>query len=111
LEIASAFCRDARQIEISRAKFDSGVPIDTALISSAPHGYREHHTGCAVDIHMSGCDPVEGVSKETDAFRWLLANAGRFGFTLSYPRNNPWGYVYEPWHWCYRPVAMGPQDS
>ena len=24
------------------------------------------------------------------------------GFVLSYPRDNPHGIVYEPWHWCWR---------
>ncbi|HEX7650108.1 MAG TPA: D-alanyl-D-alanine carboxypeptidase family protein, partial [Noviherbaspirillum sp.] len=28
--------------------------------------------------------------------------AGRFGFTLSYPRGNTYGFIYEPWHWCYQ---------
>jgi LAS superfamily LD-carboxypeptidase LdcB len=26
----------------------------------------------------------------TPAYRWLVANAGRFGFV---------NYVFEPWHW------------
>jgi hypothetical protein len=25
--------------------------------------------------------------------------AGRHGFRLSYPRDNPHGVIYEPWHW------------
>jgi len=32
-------------------------------------------------------------------------NAGRFGFALSFPRDNAEGYVYEPWHGCYRPAG------
>ena len=38
----------------------------------------------------------------TPEFRWLKKQAGRFGFQLSYPRNNPHGIAYEPWHWCWR---------
>jgi D-alanyl-D-alanine carboxypeptidase len=102
LEIVSAFRSVGRQIEIIRAKLDCGMLIDTILASSAPPGYSEHHTGRAVDINTPGCDPLEGIFEETEAFRWLLANAGRFGFTLSYPRDNPWGYIYEPWHWCFK---------
>ena len=30
-------------------------------------------------------------------------NAGAHGFRLSYPRDNPHGIVYEPWHWCWHP--------
>ena len=33
------------------------------------------------------------------AVAWLRANADAFGFALSYPRDNPHGLVYEPWHW------------
>jgi len=40
---------------------------------------------------------------ETDAFAWLKANAARFGFVMSFPLNNPWGFIYEPWHWCWHP--------
>ena len=25
-----------------------------------------------------------------------------YGFVMSYPRDNPHGIVYEPWHWCWR---------
>ncbi|MEK7552964.1 MAG: D-alanyl-D-alanine carboxypeptidase family protein [Patescibacteria group bacterium] len=35
-------------------------------------------------------------------YRWLLAKAARFGFYLSYPRNNPWGVMFEPWHWQFK---------
>ncbi|HLP25741.1 MAG TPA: D-alanyl-D-alanine carboxypeptidase family protein, partial [Acidobacteriota bacterium] len=35
-------------------------------------------------------------------FRWLKRHAGEFGFTLSYPKNNPHQIGYEPWHWCWR---------
>lgn len=105
LEIVSAFRSVQRQVEIIRNKLDSGVPIEIILQSSAPPGYSEHHTGRAIDINTPGCDPLEGIFEETEAFRWLTAHAGRFGFTLSYPRDNPWGYIYEPWHWCFRPIG------
>ena len=34
---------------------------------------------------------------------WLASHAGEFGFSMSYPRGNPHGIVYEPWHWLYAP--------
>lgn len=64
-------------------------------------GYSEHHTGLAVDVGVED-DPsldVETRFEETSAFRWLQQNAERFGFELSYPRNNTRGINYEPWHW------------
>jgi D-alanyl-D-alanine carboxypeptidase len=29
----------------------------------------------------------------------MKKNAARFNFELSFPRNNPQGVSYEPWHW------------
>jgi D-alanyl-D-alanine carboxypeptidase len=39
--------------------------------------------------------------EQTAAFAWLTAHAHEFGFRLSYPRGNEWGFQYEPWHWCF----------
>lgn len=101
MEIVSAFRSIDRQIEIIRVKLDRGMPIETILSLSAPPGYSEHHTGCAVDINTPGCIATEEPFEHTDAFRWLTAHASRFGFTLSYPRGNRSGFIYEPWHWCF----------
>ncbi|MBC6452987.1 MAG: D-alanyl-D-alanine carboxypeptidase family protein [Hormoscilla sp. SP5CHS1] len=68
---------------------------------SAPPGYSEHHTGYAVDIG-DGNVPATHLSpnfERTAAFKWLQANAAYFNFELSFPRNNPQGVSYEPWHW------------
>ena len=70
---------------------------------SAPPGYSEHHTGYAIDIG-DGKVPAANVNvkfENTAAFRWLQANAARYSFELSFPRNNPQGISYEPWHWRY----------
>jgi len=64
-------------------------------------GHSEHHTGLAVDLgeeDSPACD-VEPPFEDTRVFRWLQTNAADFGFELSYPRNNPRGVHYEPWHW------------
>ena len=68
---------------------------------SAPPGYSEHHTGYAIDIG-DGKVPSANVNvnfEETAAFRWLEANAAKYSFELSFPRDNPQGISYEPWHW------------
>lgn len=105
LEIVSAFRDIERQAGIIRAKLDRGMPIDTILTLSAPPGYSEHHTGRAIDINTPGCEATEEPFEHTDAFRWLMLHAQRFRFTLSYPRGNALGFIYEPWHWCYQPLA------
>jgi zinc D-Ala-D-Ala carboxypeptidase len=105
IELVSAFRDLDCQADIIRAKLAKGMPIDTILTLSAPPGYSEHHTGRAVDINTPGCEATEEPFEHTDAFRWLVAHAARFRFSLSYPRGNRLGFIYEPWHWCYQPVA------
>ncbi|HWU99410.1 MAG TPA: M15 family metallopeptidase [Oxalicibacterium sp.] len=103
LEVVSAFRSIERQIDIIRNKLDRQMPMETILTLSAPPGYSEHHTGCAIDINTPGCMATEEEFERTDAFRWLITHAARFGFTLSYPRDNDLGFIYEPWHWRFSP--------
>ena len=58
-----------------------------------------HRTGLAADIVVghapgftvdSSADPNRLFMTRTATYRWLLANAGRFGFV---------NYPFEPWHW------------
>lgn len=68
---------------------------------SAPPGYSEHHTGYAIDIG-DAMTPATNLSPEfenTAAFKWLEKNAAFYSFELSFPRDNPQGISYEPWHW------------
>jgi len=106
LKLVSAFRSVDRQVEIVREKLAEGASIDEILSASAPPGFSEHHTGRAVDITSDGAAPLEIEFEQTPAFRWLSKNAARFGFVLSYPAGNPYGYDYEPWHWCFRPVEV-----
>jgi len=102
LEIVSAFRDREEQAQIIRDKLAQGFAIEHILTLSAAPGYSEHHTGRAVDINTPGCEAREEPFEQTDAFRWLVANAENFGFSLSYPRGNGLGFIYEPWHWFYR---------
>jgi len=58
-----------------------------------------HRTGLAADMYVgqasgyspdSSADPNRLFMTKTPTYRWLVANAGRFGFV---------GYPFEPWHW------------
>lgn len=102
LRIISAFRSVDRQAEIIRRKLERGQNLEQILAVSALPGYSEHHSGRAVDIGTPGGAVLEPEFEQTAAFQWLTANAGRFGFTLSYPRDNTAGYLYEPWHWCHQ---------
>ena len=102
IKIASAFRSIDRQAQIVRGKLAQGLAVGAILSASAPPGYSEHHTGRAIDITTHGVAPFALEFEDTPAFAWLTANAARFGFVLSYPPGNPYGYQYEPWHWFYR---------
>jgi len=99
LLLVSAFRSYDFQVALIKGKLAKGRTLDDVLSVNAPPGYSEHHTGRALDIGTPGCPPLEEAFENTDAFHWLRAHARRFGFTLSYPRGNPEGYLYEPWHW------------
>lgn len=99
LEAVSGFRSIAYQANIVRRKLERGLAIETILkINTAP-GYSEHHSGRAIDITVPGCPPAEEIFETTSGFAWLREHAWRFGFRMSYPRNNPHGVSYEPWHW------------
>jgi|SRR5471030_270250 len=103
LLLVSAWRNRDYQMGLIRQKLEAGIPPASIFTSLAPPGCSEHHTGRAVDINTPDCDEVTGIFGETEAFRWLSLNAPRFGFTLSFPPDNPWGFIYEPWHWCWNP--------
>lgn len=102
IRIVSAFRSVERQAEIVRAKLARGLSIEEILSVSAPPGYSEHHSGRAVDVTTAGVRPLELEFEGTGAFAWLCRHAERFGFLLSYPKQNQYGYSYEPWHWCFK---------
>lgn len=87
---------------IARKLAAGQTPQEIFRVNVLP-GYSEHHTGRAIDIGTPGCPHLTEAFAETAAFRWLTEHAERFGFVLSYPRDNPHGVAFEPWHWCRQP--------
>jgi D-alanyl-D-alanine carboxypeptidase len=67
---------------------------------SADQGYSEHQLGTTLDFTTEGLGGGLGGFDTTKAYEWLTENAHKYGFTLSYPKNNAY-YVFEPWHWRY----------
>jgi zinc D-Ala-D-Ala carboxypeptidase len=78
------------------------------LRAQSPHAGRAglalhspHFTGRALDLYVGG-EPVStkdanrALQVNTRVYRWLVKNAGKFGFIP---------YFYEPWHWEYNPQA------
>lgn len=102
LLLVSGFRSVEYQASLIQRKLDKGDSLEKILHVVAPPGCSEHHTGCAVDIATPGVPPLTESFESTDAFKWLSKNAVKHGFSMTYPKDNPWGYGYEPWHWCRR---------
>ncbi|HXH04450.1 MAG TPA: M15 family metallopeptidase [Candidatus Competibacteraceae bacterium] len=101
LQLVSAFRDIDYQAGLIRRKLERGLAIADILRVNAAPGYSEHHSGRALDLTTPGCAVLEQAFEETAAFAWLMRQAGCFGFVLSFPRDNPHGVIYEPWHWCF----------
>lgn len=97
----SAYRSVARQTFLIRRKLRAGDSIEDILKLVAAPGCSEHHTGRALDLGSPEDLNLDVDFETTAEFRWLKTHAGKFGFHLSYPRGNPHGISYEPWHWCW----------
>ncbi|MCK5734829.1 MAG: M15 family metallopeptidase, partial [Spirochaetaceae bacterium] len=95
LRISSAY----RSYEYQQALFNRYSERDgeaAASRYSARAGTSQHQLGTTVDfgsITNNFAISAEGI--------WMEENAGRFGWSLSYPREmeEETGYMWESWHW------------
>lgn len=97
------------QAALVARKLARGQSLDEILRVSALPGHSEHHLGTTLDLHDGDGPALEETFGESAAFEWLRCHARAFGFVLSYPRDNPWGIAYEPWHWRY--IGAGRQGE
>lgn len=67
---------------------------------SADQGYSEHQLGTTVDFNNTKNGSVLSGFDKTNEYKWLLDNAYKYGFVISYPKENKY-YIFEPWHWRY----------
>ncbi len=91
--------------ELDQSKGSQETPPKNSSGNASSEVVNDYHTGYAIDIggreeftdwHPSFAD--------TDAFRWLKANAQMYGFELSPRKKGLIGSASpEPWHWRYRP--------
>jgi D-alanyl-D-alanine carboxypeptidase len=65
---------------------------------SAQPGKSQHQLGLTLDF-----TPIDDAFAQTPASRWLLNNASRFGWSLSFPDGyeEVTGYRWESWHYRY----------
>jgi len=108
LLVVSAFRSIEYQRAIVRRKLARGQSIGQILRVNAAPGYSQHHSGRAVDLATPGYGVLETGFEDSPAFAWLQRHAARFGFRLSYPRNNVHHIDYEPWHWYWNPDDAPP---
>ncbi|PVM90201.1 peptidase M15 [Caulobacter endophyticus] len=111
LTIFSAF-RDPAA-DAARCARDNNCQGVTRTICSA------HRTGLAMDVYIaaapghgpdSSADDNRRAMARSDVYRWMVRNAGRFGFV---------NYVFEPWHWEWTgepplpgvPISSLPQEG
>jgi len=111
LYLISAYRGIDYQCDLIRRKLQKGCHMEEILSVVAAPGFSEHHTGRALDLHTDHCEVLQEEFENTAAFQWLVKRAGDFGFVLSYPRDNPWGIAFEPWHWCYQPAWAGSRNA
>jgi len=102
LEAISGYRSHDYQLGIFRRKLARGQTVEEILMVNAAPGFSEHHAGSALDIGTPGDPAAEESFEKTPAFAWLQRHAAEFGFVMSYPRGNPHGITYEPWHWRLR---------
>ena len=107
--LVDAYRTYGRQKELYEAKVDSYISkgynreeaeAKAATITARPNT-SEHQTGLALDIVTPSYTKRDKGFANTDAFKWLCANAQDYGFTMRYPQDKQdiTGVIYEPWHW------------
>ncbi|MDR1400206.1 MAG: M15 family metallopeptidase [Treponema sp.] len=94
---SSAYRSETYQVEVyARNVRETGQ--ETADRESARPGHSQHQLGTALDFGS-----ISDAFAATDAGRWVLVNAGDFGWSLSFPNGleRLTGYRWESWHYRY----------
>jgi LAS superfamily LD-carboxypeptidase LdcB len=104
MQILSAYRSFGTQAGL-KATYKVTYGTGTANAFSAEQGYSEHQLGTTVDFTTPTIGTGLAGFEKTTAYTWLVNNAYKYGFVLSYPKNNTY-YVYEPWHWRFVGVAL-----
>jgi zinc D-Ala-D-Ala carboxypeptidase len=105
----SGFRSEHYQQELYDRQLGKLGSVESATTINAPPGYSEHHTGYAIDFGDGA--KLETNTKpsfeQTPAFAWLKEHAAKYGFEMSFAKDNPDRVSYEPWHWRF----VGTRDA
>ncbi|WP_010255698.1 M15 family metallopeptidase [Treponema primitia] len=98
---ASSYRSYDYQVEVYARNVREDGQEEADRLSARP-GYSQHQTGLVMDF-----GPIDDSFAKTPAGRWILPNAARFGWSLSFPDGYEavTGYVWESWHYRY----VGPE--
>ena len=116
LEIQSAY----RSYSYQQETFQYWVNQDgyeAALLSSARAGHSEHQLGTSIDFRSANGPAAWDLADwaQTPEGSWVVENAWKYGFVMSYPKGKQaiTCYIYEPWHYRYmgREKAKAIQES
>jgi D-alanyl-D-alanine carboxypeptidase len=106
LAVASAY-RSYRSQVATFSSWVSRLGYASAIVGSARPGHSEHQLGTTIDFKSYGAgDPwsIRGYNwAKSRAGAWMMRNAWKYGWVLSYPQGLKAQvcYGYEPWHYRY----------
>lgn len=105
----SGFRSERYQQELYDRQLGKLGSVESATTINAPPGYSEHHTGYAIDFgDGTKLETNTKLSFErTPAFAWLKTHGAKYGFQMSFAKDNPDRVSYEPWHWRF----VGTRDA
>ena len=97
LTVGSAYRSAAYQAQVYEREVNN-YGREVADRQSSQPGKSQHQLGLTLDFA-----PIDDAFAQTPAARWLLNNASRFGWSLSFPDGYEavTGYRWESWHYRY----------
>ncbi|MCR3757655.1 M15 family metallopeptidase [Clostridium felsineum] len=92
-----------RPYEYQKKLYDEKVEKDGKAEADkyvAEPGTSEHQTGLAMDLLSTEYTSLDDGFMNTNSYKWLLQNCGKYGFIIRYPKDkeNITKYNFEPWH-------------
>lgn len=73
-----------------------------ALPGYSEHGFPPRQALDFITVNGIPSDTNLLAFAKTKEYLWLHEHAHTFHFYLSYPKQNKWGIMFEPWHWSFR---------
>ena len=98
--------KDTKKYQAQGLSYDEAYKKATSAV--AIPGQSEHNAGLSADLLESGNYTLTENFDQTPEFKWLSANADKYGFILRYPKGKETitGIEYEPWHYRYVGVTQ-----